>query len=114
MSHSDASADPDAYGEAVLAPQDGSLAYMPGFRNGFSTEAVAGALPIGQNSPQRPPLGLYAEQFSGSAFTAPRARNRRTWFYRIRPSVSHGGAFQPMDGRLLRTAPCRDESAMPI
>ena len=101
-------------GEAVLAPEDGSLAYMSGFRNSFATEAVRGALPIAQNSPQRPPLGLYAEQFSGSAFTAPRSRNRRTWFYRIRPSVSHGRDFQQMDRRLLRTAPCRDESDMPI
>ncbi|WEK02307.1 MAG: homogentisate 1,2-dioxygenase [Candidatus Sphingomonas phytovorans] len=114
MSHASSATDFSPHGEAVLSPPDGSLAYMPGFRNGFSTEAVAGALPIGRNSPQRPPLGLYAEQFSGSAFTAPRARNRRTWFYRIRPSVSHGHDFKPMETRLVRTAPCRDESEMPI
>ena len=107
-------ADIRSLGEAVLSPPDGCLAYMSGFKNHFSTEAVAGALPIARNSPQRPPLGLYAEQFSGTAFTAPRGRNRRTWFYRVRPSVSHGRNFQPMDGRLLRTAPCRDESTMPI
>ena len=65
------------------------LTYQTGFGNEFATEAVEGALPVGQNSPQRAPLGLYAEQFSGTAFTAPRATNRRTWTYRIRPSVTH-------------------------
>lgn len=63
--------------------------YNSGFGNEFATEAVAGALPVGMNSPQRAPLGLYAEQFSSTAFTAPRAQNRRTWMYRIRPSVLH-------------------------
>ena len=65
------------------------LRYQSGFGNEFATEAVAGALPVGQNSPQQAPLGLYAEQLSGSPFTAPRATNRRTWTYRIRPSVTH-------------------------
>ena len=65
------------------------LKYQPGFGNEFATEAVAGALPIGQNSPQRAPLGLYAEQLSGTAFTMPRVHNKRTWTYRIRPSVMH-------------------------
>jgi len=65
------------------------LRYQTGFGNEFATEAVEGALPIGQNSPQRAPLGLYAEQFSGTAFTVPRAYNKRTWTYRIRPSVLH-------------------------
>ncbi len=63
--------------------------YQTGFGNEFATEAVEGALPIGRNSPQRAPLGLYAEQFSGTAFTAPRVHNKRTWTYRIRPSVLH-------------------------
>ena len=63
--------------------------YLSGFGNEFATEAVEGALPIGQNSPQKAPLGLYAEQFSGTAFTVPRAFNKRTWTYRIRPSVLH-------------------------
>src|SRR5215213_4676777 len=63
--------------------------YQSGFGNEFATEAVEGALPIGQNSPQRAPLGLYAEQFSGTAFTVPRSFNKRTWTYRIRPSVLH-------------------------
>ncbi|CAL4868446.1 Homogentisate 1,2-dioxygenase [Asticcacaulis sp. MM231] len=64
-------------------------AYMTGFGNHVSTEAIPGALPIGQNSPQAVPFGLYAEQLSGSAFTAPRNDNRRSWLYRLRPSASH-------------------------
>jgi homogentisate 1,2-dioxygenase len=63
--------------------------YMSGFGNHFATEAVAGALPKGRNSPQRPALGLYAEQVSGTSFTAPRAENRRSWLYRMRPSAEH-------------------------
>ena len=87
---------------------------MAGFGNHFSTEAVAGALPVGRNSPQRPLLGLYAEQLSGTAFTAPRAVNRRTWLYRMRPSVRHAAGFVAMDAGLIRTAPCRDESQAAI
>ncbi len=63
--------------------------YLSGFGNEHATEAIAGALPTGQNSPQRAPLGLYAEQLSGTAFTAPRAENRRSWLYRMRPSATH-------------------------
>ena len=63
--------------------------YQSGFGNEFATEALPGALPLGRNSPQRCPYGLYAEQFSGTAFTAPRHVNRRSWLYRIRPSVMH-------------------------
>jgi homogentisate 1,2-dioxygenase len=63
--------------------------YMSGFGNEFATEALSGALPQGRNSPQHCPFGLYAEQFSGTAFTAPRAANRRSWLYRIRPAVTH-------------------------
>ena len=77
------------------------LKYQSGFGNEFATEAVKGALPIGQNSPQKVPLGLYAEQFSGTAFTAPRVFNKRTWTYRIRPSVTHK-PFERIDsGRLV-------------
>ena len=65
------------------------LKYQTGFGNEFSTEAVEGALPVGRNSPQKAPHGLFAEQFSGTAFTMPRAHNKRTWTYRIRPSVTH-------------------------
>jgi homogentisate 1,2-dioxygenase len=67
-----------------------ALGYQSGFGNQFATEAVAGALPVGCNSPQKAPHGLYAELLSGSAFTAPRAHNQRTWMYRRRPSVVAG------------------------
>ena len=67
--------------------------YMSGFGNSFETEALPGALPIGRNSPQRCAYGLYAEQLSGSPFTAPRGTNERSWLYRIRPSVKHSGRF---------------------
>ncbi|CAO3433585.1 homogentisate 1,2-dioxygenase [Azospirillum doebereinerae] len=78
------------------------LAYQSGFGNEFATEALPDALPVGRNSPQRPPYGLYAEQLSGTAFTAPRARNRRSWLYRIRPAAVHL-PFEPLGGnnRLL-------------
>jgi homogentisate 1,2-dioxygenase len=72
------------------------LKYMSGFGNEFATEAVAGALPQGRNSPQRAPHGLYAEVVSGTAFTAPRALNRRTWMYRRTPSVV-SGAYAPYE-----------------
>ncbi len=71
------------------APRSESLRYQCGFGNQFSSEAMPGGLPRGQNSPQRHPLGLYAEQFSGTAFTVPRAEARRTWLYRIQPSAAH-------------------------
>jgi homogentisate 1,2-dioxygenase len=82
------------------------LRYQSGFANEFATEAVAGALPHGQNAPQESPLGLYTEQFSGTPFTAPRATNRRTWTYRIRPSVTHK-PFEASDGtgKLIRSGP---------
>jgi homogentisate 1,2-dioxygenase len=75
------------------------LKYLSGFGNEFATEAVAGALPQGRNSPQRAPHGLYAEVISGTAFTAPRAVNRRTWMYRRQPSVV-SGAFAPYEQAL--------------
>jgi homogentisate 1,2-dioxygenase len=78
----------------------GELAYQSGFGNEHATEALPGALPVGQNSPQRPPYGLYAEQLSGTAFTVPRAANRRSWLYRIRPAVMHG-PFEPFPGGQL-------------
>ena len=81
---------------------------MPGFGNDFETEALPGALPQGRNSPQRCAYGLYAEQLSGSPFTAPRAANERSWLYRIRPSVRHGGRFEPIDVPLWKTAPDTD------
>ncbi|MCU1228561.1 MAG: homogentisate 1,2-dioxygenase [Acidobacteria bacterium] len=78
--------------------------YISGFGNEVATEAVEGALPRGQNSPQRAPLGLYAEQLSGTPFTVPRAVNRRSWLYRIRPSVTHE-PFVRRENRLLRGTP---------
>jgi len=80
------------------------LKYQSGFGNTFSSEAVRGALPVGQNSPQRAPRGLYAEGVSGSAFTAPRADNLSAWLYKLRPSAMHG-PYQPMPGGLLRSGP---------
>jgi homogentisate 1,2-dioxygenase len=71
--------------------------YLSGFGNEFATEALPGALPAHRNSPQRVAYGLYAEQISGTAFTAPRAQNRRSWLYRIRPAAMHG-SFRPLDG----------------
>ncbi|MFM8316466.1 MAG: homogentisate 1,2-dioxygenase, partial [Deltaproteobacteria bacterium] len=88
------------------------LKYFSGFGNHFESEALPSALPHGQNSPQRPPYGLYAEQLSGTAFTAPRNENQKTWFYRIRPSVLHE-AFQPIQSQLLKTAPFLDERVSP-
>ncbi|MGI8467676.1 MAG: homogentisate 1,2-dioxygenase [Pyrinomonadaceae bacterium] len=75
--------------------------YQTGFGNEFATEAVKGALPVGRNSPQKAPLGLYAEQFSGTAFTAPRVFNKRTWTYRIRPSVTHKPFARIDNGKLV-------------
>ncbi|TAN28051.1 MAG: homogentisate 1,2-dioxygenase [Castellaniella sp.] len=71
-----------------------SLKYMSGFGNEFATEALPGALPVGRNSPQVAPYGLYAEQLSGTAFTLPRHLNRRSWLYRIRPAAMHH-PFEP-------------------
>ncbi|HEY1069972.1 homogentisate 1,2-dioxygenase [Thermomonas sp.] len=67
-----------------------SNGYQSGFGNEFASEAVAGTLPVGRNSPQRVAHGLYAEQLTGTAFTAPRHANRRSWLYRIRPAAVHG------------------------
>ena len=77
-----------------VMPHSSSENYQTGFANEFATEAVAGALPVGRNSPQQVAHGLYAEQLSGTAFTAPRAENRRSWLYRIRPAAMHG-SFSP-------------------
>ena len=79
--------------------------YGSGFGNEFSTETLAGALPRGRNNPQQCAYGLYAEQLSGTAFTAPRALNRRTWCYRIRPSVRHTGTLTPVQMPRWRSSP---------
>lgn len=88
------------------------LIYQSGFGNEFATEARAGALPLGQNSPQKHALGLYTEQVSGSAFASPRGMNRRTWMYRIRPSVVHEPYRQFATETLWRSGPF-DEVATP-
>jgi homogentisate 1,2-dioxygenase len=82
--------------------------YMSGFGNSFATEALPGALPTGRNSPQRCAYGLYAEQLSGTAFTAPRADNRRSWLYRIRPAAMHEPFERIAAGRITS-----DFSALP-
>jgi len=87
------------------------LAYQRGFGNTFSTEAVKGALPVGQNSPQKAPRGLYTEGMSGTAFTAPRAENLSNWLYKLRPSAMHA-PYAPMGNSLLRSGPF-DEARTP-
>jgi homogentisate 1,2-dioxygenase len=91
----------------MAAPQ-----YLSGFGNEHATEAVGGALPKGRNSPQRAPFGLYAEQVSGSAFTAPRDHNLRSWQYRLRPSAEHG-TYRPLARGSIRTAPDHEVPAPP-
>jgi homogentisate 1,2-dioxygenase len=99
----------DARKSALLA------GYMSGFGNSFETEALEGALPIGRNSPQKINYGLYAEQLSGSPFTAPQAVNERSWLYRIRPTVKHSGRYRKVDRGFIRTAPmAREESDLPL
>src|SRR5438093_7136168 len=96
---------------AQAASETQVLGYQSGFANECATEALPGALPEGQNSPQKVPYGLYAEQLSGTAFTAPRHANRRSWLYRIRPAVKHG-AFVARDAGSLCSAPF-DEALVP-
>ena len=95
----------------VMALHEG---YMPGFGNDFETEALPGALPMGQNSPQRCPYGLYGEQLSGTAFTAPGHRNERTWCYRIRPSVKHTGRSSKIAMPHWRSAPNVDPDVVSL
>lgn len=90
----------------------GELKYQSGFGSELASEALPGALPKGQNSPQRAPYGLYAEQFSSTAFTAPRSENRRVWMYRIRPSAMHG-SFRELASGKISTAPFDDVAVSP-
>lgn len=94
----------------MTSPTD--LTYLQGFGNHLQSEALPGALPVGQNSPQRCPLGLYAELFSAAAFTAPRDGNRRTWLYRRLPSV-RAGAYQPYEQPHWRSGAAQGECAAP-
>jgi homogentisate 1,2-dioxygenase len=84
----------------MKSPTDIAPRYQSGFGNHFASEALPGALPQGRNSPQRCAYGLYAEQFSGTAFTAPRHANRRSWLYRIRPAAVHGKFRKVSAGRI--------------
>lgn len=86
--------------------------YMSGFANHFATEALPGALPTGQNSPQKAAYGLVAEQLSGSAFTERRKDNYRSWLYRILPSVL-AGRFEKIDKGLWRSGPMNEVIAPP-
>jgi homogentisate 1,2-dioxygenase len=86
--------------ESKTTSSSESSGYQSGFNNEFATEALPGALPVGQNSPQRVAYGLYAEQFSGTAFTAPRSHNRRSWLYRIRPAAVHK-PFEKIDNHRI-------------
>jgi homogentisate 1,2-dioxygenase len=88
------------------------LEYQSGFGNLHSSEAVPGALPQGQNSPQRAPRGLYAEVLSGTAFTAPRAENLSSWLYRLRPSAMHA-PFRRIANGLVRSGPFQEVEASP-
>jgi homogentisate 1,2-dioxygenase len=81
-----------------------TLRYQSGFGNDFATEALPGALPMGRNNPKQPAYGLYTEELNGTAFTAPRGTNRRSWTYRIRPSAVHE-PFQPLAPGMIRSAP---------
>src|SRR5687768_5673547 len=88
-----------------------TLRYLSGFGNQFESEAVPGALPVGRNSPQKVARGLYAELVSGTAFTAPRAENLRTWLYRRQPSVL-AGAYEALPHPYLKTG-AKDGQAAP-
>jgi homogentisate 1,2-dioxygenase len=88
------------------------MKYLSGFGNDVATEAVAGALPQGQNSPQKPAFGLYVEQINGTAFTAPRSQNKRSWMYRIRPSVVHR-PYVRIDNGFIRSTPFAEVETTP-
>ncbi|WP_166417883.1 homogentisate 1,2-dioxygenase [Cochlodiniinecator piscidefendens] len=88
--------------------------YMPGFGNDFETEALPDALPQGMNSPQKCNYGLYGEQLSGTAFTAPSHQNERTWCYRIRPSVKHSHRYEKIDMPQWKSAPCIDPDVISL
>ncbi|PCI03991.1 MAG: homogentisate 1,2-dioxygenase [Hyphomicrobiales bacterium] len=97
------------YGREVM-----TLQYMPGFGNDFETESLEGALPQGRNSPQKCAYGLYAEQLSGSPFTAPRGTNERSWLYRMRPTVRHTRKFSNGNFPFWKTAPCQEDVDLPL
>src|SRR4026207_2001745 len=90
------------------------ITYQSGFGNTFSTEALKNALPVGRNSPQRPAKGLHPEVLAGTHFPAPapRAANRSSWLYKLRPSAGHGPYKRIKDG-LLRSGPFTEVETPP-
>jgi homogentisate 1,2-dioxygenase len=96
----------------MSAPTPIEIRYNSGFGNEFATEAIAGALPVGRNSPQKAAFGLYAEQLSGTSFTTPRLLNKRSWLYRIRPSVTHK-PFRQIENNLFKSSPFDETPATP-
>lgn len=102
--------------EMIQAPSPAGphTGYMPGFGNDFETEALPGALPQGMNSPQKCNYGLYGEQLSGTAFTAPSHQNERTWCYRIRPSVKHSHRYTKIDLPYWKSAPNVDPDVISL
>ncbi|MBI4041348.1 MAG: homogentisate 1,2-dioxygenase [Deltaproteobacteria bacterium] len=90
-----------------------ALNYLSGFGNEFASEALEGVLPKGQNSPQKCPYGLYAEQLSGTSFTAPRASKKRSWLYRILPSAAHPAFGQVKQKSEIRSAPFDERNPTP-
>ena len=99
---------------SAISPSGTVAGYMPGFGNDFETEALPGALPQGRNSPQKCNYGLYGEQLSGTAFTAPSHQNERTWCYRIRPSVQHTHRFRKITLPYWKSAPCIDPDVISL
>ncbi|MEH6728650.1 MAG: homogentisate 1,2-dioxygenase, partial [Hyphomicrobiales bacterium] len=97
-----------------LATNGTQPGYMSGFGNDYETEALPGALPQGMNSPQKCEYGLYAEQLSGTAFTAPSHQNERTWCYRIRPSVKHSNRYTKIDVPYWKSAPHVDPDVISL
>ena len=91
---------------------DTALKYLSGFGSHHESEALTGALPVGRNSPQKVPFGLYAEQLSGSSFTMPRAQNLRSWLYRLRPSAMHK-PYRRIGEGMVRTAPSHEAECSP-
>jgi homogentisate 1,2-dioxygenase len=96
----------------AAAARRAKLAYQSGFGNTFSTEAEKGALPVGQNSPQKTPRGLYPEVLSGTAFTAPRAENLSSWLYKLRPTAMHA-PYRRLPQGLVRSGPFDEAEASP-
>lgn len=94
----------DAFDKLFATAFNAHMEYQSGFGNYFESEAVKNILPRGQNNPQKTAQGLYAEQLNGSAFTAPRNSNLRSWLYKVHPSVADG-RYTSLSSTNLKTAP---------